>query len=274
MSTHLNIYSKINLFFKKILKYLFFIIFSLVVLFFVSTFLLWLFKTPSNDRDWEFGQQKLQKVFFSNDKVIIKNLRDYDWTKIGKEEKYIDLEFNLGDLKSIEVGESHFSEIEGIGHIFLIFNLNGNKDIALSIEIDSPKLQGSISLKGLKFDYELIYILATKEDLLSLRKKRNERVYIYPIKISEEKTQELFKLISQKVNRLYENPEFYHLFFKNCTNLIIDEVEKISDKKFPFYEQTFAPGYAGEVLFEMNILDVNNNLKDFSELRKKYLVSF
>jgi hypothetical protein len=122
------------------------------------------------------------------------------------------------------------------------------------------------------FDYELIYILATKNDLLSLREKRNERIYIYPIKTTAEKAQKLFLNFAKRVNSLYEQPEFYHILFKNCTSLTVDEVKKISDRKFSWYEQTLAPGYAGEALFDMGLIDTG--LKDFKKVREKFLIKF
>ncbi len=245
---------------------------TLAVILTAASMILWSLKTPSNDRDWEFGQQKAQQVEIKGDKITVKDLRDYNWTNEGNEEKYHDFSFILGDIQSMEIGESHFSVHEGIGHIFLIFNLKDGRDIALSIESRRDNGEDFTIPKGLMFDYELIYLLATKKDLISLREKRNERIYLYPIKASAAKSQELFLLIADRVNSLYETPEFYHLFFANCTNLITKEVEKISDKKFPFYEKTFAPGHAGRALFEMGIID--SDIDDFNQLQAAHLVKF
>ncbi|PIR55462.1 hypothetical protein COU74_00805 [Candidatus Peregrinibacteria bacterium CG10_big_fil_rev_8_21_14_0_10_36_19] len=255
-----------------LLKLLAKIVIAILAFFVVLTLTLWLIKTPTNDSDWEFGQQKLQQVLSNKDSITVKDLRDYNWTNKGQEENYTDLTFTLQDIQSLEVGESHFSIHEGIGHVFLIFNLKDGRNVALSIESRRDKNEEFEIIKGLIFDYELIYILATKEDLLSLRKMRDERVYIYPIKTTPEKAQKLFQLVGEKVNSLYEKPEFYHLFFKNCTNLITKEVEKISDTRFPFYEKTFAPGYAGRALFKMGLIETD--LKDFTEVQDRYLIKF
>ena len=257
---------------KISLKYLLLFILGIVVLAILGSFGLWFFKEPSNNRIWEFGQEKNQYVKIEKDNIEVKDLRDFDWTKKGHETNFRDFSFNLSDIDGLEVGVSHFSTHEGIGHVFLIFTMHNGKDIALSIE-SRREVGESFSLQGgLLFDYELIYILTTKNDLLSLREKRKERVYVYPIKIDAQKAQKLFLLIAEKVNSLYETPEFYHLFFKNCTNLIVKEVEKISDRKFPFYEETFAPGYTGETLFKMGLIDTE--LKDFKKIREKFLVDF
>lgn len=262
--------------FMKILKFIFkyfsILIISVLFLFFLISFLFLVLKKPSNFRNWEFGQQKIQQAKIVNDDIFIEDLRDYDWTKIGKEEKYKNLNFNVTDIKNLEVGVSHFSVNEGVGHVFLIFNLENGNNVALSIESRREKGEEFVLVDGLTFEYELMYLLATKKDLISLREKRDERVYVYPIKTDEINVQKLFLLILDKVNSLYEKPEFYHLFFKNCTNLVVKEVEKISPKNYPFYEKTFAPGYTAEVLFDMGL--INTNLKIFKEVKEKYLVKF
>lgn len=240
----------------------------------ITNFSLMFFKNPSNDRDWEFGQQKLQKIEFNKDnKIKIKDLRDYDWTKKGNEEKYINKEVNLDNLSGLEVGISHFSEKnEGIAHIFLIFNFDNDDNIALSIESRREKGEKFEILKGLTYDYELIYIWATKNDLLSLREKRDERVYIYPIKADIEKIKKILKSSLEKTNSLYEKPEFYHILFKNCATLIVDEVQKVSDLKFPMKEQIFEPGYSDKALFDMGLL--KTKLKDFEKVKEKFLIEF
>jgi len=143
------------------------------------------------------------------------------------------MSFILSDIKGMEVGISHFSkENEGLAHVFTIFNLEDGRNIAVSIETRRDAGEEFGFLKGVFFDYELIYILATKEDLLSLREKRGEKIYVYPINTTAKKAQDIFRSFSKRVNSLYEKPEFYHILFKNCTSLTVDEVKKVSDKKF------------------------------------------
>lgn len=81
-----------------------------------------------------------------------------------------------------------------------------------------------------------------------------------------------FFLYVQRVNELKKTPEFYHTVFSNCTNLIADEIDSISDIKFPFWEKTFAPGMADRALFEMGLLSVKG--KNFDDVKKEYLVDF
>ncbi len=206
-----------------------------------------------------------------NDNIItIKNLRDYNWTSTKDIENYIDFSFKILDIDSVEVGVSHFSSKEAVAHVFLVFNLKNGKSFALSIESRREKGEKFSIIGGMFFQYELIYIIATKDDLLKIREKRNEKVYLYKIKIDLDKTEKLLLLLTQKINNLYEKPEFYHIFFKNCTNLIVKEVEKISNIKFSLFVKNFAPGYSGKLLFDMSLIDTNK--KTFKEVQEESLV--
>lgn len=257
---------KITKFFLKFILFIFFI-------FFLLTFVFYIFSTKKKDAIWELGQEKIPEVVFSeNGKIEIKDLRDFDWNNIGNETSWKDLKFKKSQIVGMEVGISHFHVNEGIGHVFLIFNLDNGKDFALSIESRREKGEEFTFLGGLKFDYEISYFLATKKDLLSLRKKLNERVYVYPIKTSPKKSQEIFEILSKRVNSLKKDPEFYHIIFKNCTNSITREIEKISEKTFPILERSFLPGYADRALFEMGLIETKE--KSFEETKKKFLVDF
>ncbi len=290
---------KIIKFFKIIIKWILIFFVFVLATYFSFSFFVKLGKVPKLNSNWEFGQEKTASVVFEEnlrskfssknevkenvqdiekktEKVTIKNLRDFSWTKEKKEDqkKYLDYNFNLSDIKGLKLGVSHFSTTSAIAHVFIIFDLENGKDFGISIESRRDNGEKFSLFSGLKYDYELIYILATEKDLLELREKRNEEIYLYPVKISAQKAQEVFKQLSKRINSLDKKAEFYHLFSKNCTVLIADEIEKISDKniKFPFFEKVFAPGYTGKAVFEMGFIKTEE--KDFKKMKKKFLVKF
>ncbi len=258
--------------FLKTIKFFLILIILLIIIFLLLTLFFYLTNKDRPGGEWELGQQKLQKIDFEEGKVLISDLRNYDWTRIGSEEGYMDFGFELNDIEGIEVGVSHFAAQDFIAHVFIVFNLKDKEDIALSIESRRRDVQDFTLIEALKFDYDLAYFITTKNDLISLRDKRKEEIHLYPTIASPEKSQELFSLISEKVNGLYEKPERYHLFFKNCTNLIANEIENISDERFPFFQKTFAPGYAGKVIFDMGLIDTE--LEEFDEVQDRYLIKF
>ena len=270
---------KFKIILKQIFKWFFIILISLILFAIILSLILKTIKTPKLNSNWEFGQEIAPQVKIidknNGDKDIeIINLRDFDWLKKTKKEqkKYINYKFKLSDIVGVKMGVSHFSTKEAIAHVFIIFKLKNNRNFGLSIESRREVGEKFSLTSGLMYDYELIYILATEDDLLKLRKKRKERIYLYPIKTTPQKVKNIFLGLSKKINSLYEKPEFYHLFTHNCTGLMADEVEKVSDKKFPLLEKVFLPGYADKAVFDLGLIDTN--IKDFKEVKKKFLVEF
>ena len=229
-------------------------------------------QTPSHDQNWSFGQQKLPLVSISGQDVVIQDLRDYDWLNESSVENYYDVSFSLDDIESLEVGISHFSVHESIAHIFLVFKIKGQEDIGFSVEARRSAGEEYTITGGLKFDFDLAYFLTSKKDLLSIRQQRNERVYLFKTKATSRITQQLFLKLSSRINRLYEQPEFYHVLFKNCATQVVEAIESITDVRFPFYEKTFAPGFSGKALFDMGLIDTN--LTSFEQVKSASLVVF
>lgn len=246
----------------------------------VSAFFYWT-QRPSNDRQWAFGQQRLPSVEIVNDRFKINNLRDYAWHQMNDSEpaneqesveQYRDIVFKLSDIQALEVGVSHFSVHQSIAHVFLVFKVNGQPDIGLSIEARRSIGEDYAIWGGLTFAYDLAYFLTTKRDLLAIRQQRNEKVYVYPTVASPQIAQQLFQRLAHRVNELATTPEFYHILFKNCAGLVVTEVEQISPLNFPFYEKTFAPGFTGKVLFDMGLLQTQAT--DFATVQQDSLVKF
>ncbi|MGH1428212.1 MAG: DUF4105 domain-containing protein [Arenicella sp.] len=256
----------------QILKVSFYLSLSLFILLAVASLFFYLTQSPSNDRHWEFGQQVLQQVEFDGDQITIKDLRDYDWGADDHQAQYRDKQFALDDIESIEVGVSHFSVHESIAHVFIVFGIKDQEDIGLSVEARRSVGEDYTISGGLRFSFDLAYFLTSKQDLLSIRQQRNERVYLFKTIATPDVAQDLFKRLADRVNQLYATPEFYHILFKNCASLVVAEVEKISDVHFPFYEKTFAPGFSGKALFEMGLLDTQQT--SFSEVKSESLVTF
>lgn len=241
------------------------VIFSVVVL----------SKKPSHDRNWELGQEKLPKIEINDNLITVTNLRDFDWKKEGTEPNYITKNFDLDKMTGVDVVISHFSDFEGMAHIFLTFRFEDNENIAISVEARREDFEEFEPIKGLFRKFEIIYVVATEEDLIGVRTNvRNdgvgERVYLYPTIATPEKSQELFKLIAEDINDIYEHPTFYNTLFNSCINSITRRVEEISTLDFPVTYKTILPGYFDEVLYKMNIF--SSGLNTFEEYKEKNLI--
>ncbi len=229
-------------------------------------------KNPSHDRNWELGQEKLSRIDIEGDLITVKNLRDFDWKKGETEINYIEKTFDLNKMNGVDVIISHFSDFEGMAHIFLTFRFEDGRNLAVSIETRREDTEEFEPFKGLFRKFEIIYVVATEEDLIGLRTnvRDNERVYLYPTVANAEKSQELFKLVAEDVNYIYDNPTFYNTLFKNCTNVITRRVEEISAFNFSITYKSILPGYFDEILYEMGVFP--NSKLNFEEFKSVNLI--
>jgi len=231
-----------------------------------------LVRTPSHDRDWETGQEKLPHVVFDGDLFTIENLRDFTWTgPFEAEPNYIVESYDLRDMESVDVIISHFSDFEGLAHIFLSFGFIDGRHVSISLETRREKGEAFSPFWGLLDQFETIYVVATDRDLIGLRTgHRNERVYIYPTIASPQQARELFVRLARNINDIYDEPVMYNTLMRNCTNEITRKVEEMSTLDFPLTYKSILPGYFDEVLYEMGVID---NSKSFEEIKSGSLVN-
>ena len=173
-------------------------------------------------------------------------------------------------MDSAEVIISHFAEYEGMAHIFISFGFTDGRHVNVSLETRRESDEKFSPLLGLLRQFEIIYVVGTDRDLIGVRTgHRNERVYIYPVVADPEKIRELFVVLAEDINKVYEEPRFYNTLLHNCTNELTRKVEEISVLDFPITYKTLLPGFFDEVLYEMNLLSTTT---PFEELKRNSLV--
>lgn len=228
-------------------------------------------KKPSHDRNWENGQDKLPKIEIAGDKVKVDNFRNFDWQDNGEVENiYQQEEFDLDKLQGVDVIISHFDDFEGLAHIFLSFRFADNKNMVVSFETRREVGEEFSPLLGLMRKFEIIYVVGSERDIIGLRTDiRKERVHLYPISATPEKSRELFLLLANDINSIYAEPVFYNTLFNNCTNAITRRAEDISEINFPLTHKAILPGYMDEVLYELELIPTE---KSFEENKKHHLI--
>ncbi len=237
----------------------FFIIVLLCGLFFsIYSAILYASTTATNNREWTFDQQYSPQITFTADGsstvVKIENVRNFDWSENG-DKLWQDFKFELQSLKQVKVAVSHFSAISEIAHVFLIFVLEDGREFGLSIEARREKGESYSLMNGLQAKYEMLYLIATTDDLLGVRLSKNETLYVYPVNATPVKVQQLFAMFADKIAELDSKPELYHLFFRNCTNQLVKQVSNLSDDNYPWLVQNFMPGKTGQALFKLGLID-------------------
>lgn len=257
---------------RNVLRWLAIGLLSTLALLIILATIVILVRTPSHDREWETGQEKLPRVVFEEDVFTIENLRDFTWTgSFEAEQNYIEDSFDLRDMDSVDVIISHFDEFEGLAHIFLSFGFTDGRHVSISLETRREKGEKFSPFWGLLDQFEIIYVVATDRDLIGLRTgHRNERVYIYPTVATPTQAQELFVRLAQNINGIYEEPVMYNTLFHNCTNEITREVEAMTTLDFPITYKGILPGFFDEVLYGVGVIDAS---KPFDEVKRGSLVN-
>ncbi|MEI7511395.1 MAG: DUF4105 domain-containing protein [Candidatus Peregrinibacteria bacterium] len=244
---------------------------ALIVL--MLLFLAWFFcQEARTDRDWEVAYQKIPDVQQNGDLVTIHNIRDFLYSSTGEiTPRYRDETYRVSDIVSVDFLVSHFSDIEGVAHAFVSFGFRDGRYLSISVETRREKGESFSPFWGLLRQFEIAYIVGTEEDLIGSRIGfRNEEVYLYPTVATPEQAQKLFLSFAHSITKESQNPDFYNTLTNNCTNTITHHIEKISEKKFPWWDSRLIfPGYADELALEMGLIPSGN----IEELRKKYRIS-
>jgi hypothetical protein len=231
------------------------------------------FKKPSHYREWALGLEEMPFIAINNNLVEISNVRDFDWMYNTEETEphYIDKKFLLSDIEGVDVIISHFTENKDIAHTFLIFNIKDDDPIGISVETRREVGEDYNVFLGAMRNYELIYVVATYDDIVRLRTDvRHEEVYRYPTIASASKAQELFADISKDINELYKKPAFYNTITRNCTGTLAKNIEKLAGINFPFLYKTIQPGKMHQAIYEMKLVDFDGSLE---EMKAKYLLT-
>lgn len=255
---------------KKIFKFLIKIILIFiitVIIFFLSVNI---FIKPSNNRDWNNDQKVLPTAFIKGDIVYIKNIRDFRYASTTSyKEHYYDKDYDLNKLKKVWYIVEPFSGIPGSAHTFLSFEFEDNIFLSVSVEIRKEKGESFHPAKGLLNKYELMYVLADEKDVVDLRiNHRKDQVFIYPIKISQEKSRELFLSIIDRVNKIYSKPEFYNTITNTCTTNIVKHVNDISPHKIPWYDKRILfPADSDELAYSLGLIDTD---LPYNKIREKF----
>ena len=230
-----------------------------------------LFQKPSHNRDWESGQEKTPQISIRGDKIKVENFRDFNWQDDGSvESNYTQEEFELSKLQGVDVIISHFSDFEGLAHIFLSFRFDDNKNMVVSVETRRETDEKFSPWLGLLRKFEIVYVVGSEKDIIGVRTDiRQERVYLYPTVATPEKSRELFLVLAEDINKVYAQPTFYNTLFNNCTNAITWRVEDISEVKFPLTYKTLLPGFMDEVLYGIKLIPYE---RPFSENKRYYQI--
>lgn len=256
--------------FKSLLNYLYVVfIFS-----FLIVFLLFLFKTPSLDRDWNLDQKILPKIYFYWDSINIKNIRNFQYNSTSEYRVlYYDKTYDLNNIESLYYIIEPFSNFDWPAHTMMSFGFSNWDYLTISAEIRKEVGESFSAVKWLFREYELVYMIWDEKDLVKLRANyRGDEVIMYPIKTDKENIKNIFVSMLKRADYLTKNPEFYNTITNNCTTSILkhaNEIRQSTNKSKIWWSiYTFLPSRSDTVVYDLWLIDTSMTLEQAREYYK------
>ncbi len=230
-------------------------------------------QTPSLNRNWYPDVAVMPTATLSGDLITIHNIRN---TRYRTTEDYIvtyyDKTFDLTSLDELRFVVEPFSDYRGPAHTFLSFWFSWEY-VSISIETRKEVGEHYDPLKWLAGQYELMYVIASEQDVIALRANhRKDQVYMYPIQTTPDKMRQLFTDMVTRAQELSQTPEFYNTIYPNCTSSIRSHINKLREDRVPFSWKLILPSYSNELAYELWLIQNLLNLT-LDELQQQYHIN-
>ncbi|WP_225873873.1 DUF4105 domain-containing protein [Terrihabitans soli] len=189
---------------------------------FAAAVVWWVLIPPSHDRVWRPDHAVLPRAAVSGDVVKISGVRNFDYrSRSDFTPHYEERTFDLSHLTGIDFYISYWRP-GAVAHTFLSFTFDNAPPLSISIEARREIHEGFDPLGSLFKQFELIYVVGDERDLVGSRANhRNETVYLYRLNTRPEDARRLLLIYLERINEIYDRPEFYHLLSNSCTINII-----------------------------------------------------
>ena len=232
----------------------------------------WMMIPASNTRKWQREVARAPYAVIEGNLITIHDIRSFNYrTETDFDAVYYDKTFDLTKLDSLDLIGVYWMG-DAIGHIMLSFGFQGKDFITFSIETRKEQGEDYSTIKGFFKQYELIYIAGDERDLIRVRtdfRKPQEDVYLYRLRATPERVQNLFMEYIQRINRMKQRPEWYNTLTTNCTTNIIYHM-KAAGARARYNWKILLSGYAPQYAYELGALDTRI---PFEELRRRSYIN-
>lgn len=222
----------------------------------------WTSIRPSHDREWIDEQRLLPHATFHDDVVTIHNVRNFRWGP-GQEVRpaWETRTYRLSQIQSVWYVLTPFaSDWRGPAHAFVSFGFEGGEHVAISIESRRESGEAYSILRGMLKRFEIMYVVGDERDLIDLRVRRGEDVYVYPIRASRAQVRDMFVAMMGRANDLRDRPEFYGSLANNCTTNLLVHVNSVASRKIRYGRKILLPGYSDQLAHERGLIDTDLTL--------------
>jgi len=239
-------------------------------LLFAPVVIWFLWRAPSNNRDWQPDLAILPWAEITGDEIALHNIRNCDYrTETDFTCRYYDRVFDLGKLRTVDLFLVYWGSPH-IAHTMLSFGFEDEGNVCFSIETRKERGEDYSAIKGFFRQYEKIYIVADERDVVRLRTNfRHEDVYLYRLKVKPEIIRKVFLDYLLEVNRLKDRPEWYNALTGNCTTSIRRHTTPYNpDARLDW--RLIVNGYLDKMIYERGILSQDLS---FAELKKRSYIN-
>ena len=226
----------------------------------------WMSIRPSHHRPWRPEVAVMPRAIVDGDRVRFTGVRNfkyrstYDFT-----ERYEEREVSLSSLTSVDLFISYWA-VGPVAHTFVSFNFENAPPVCISIETRPEVGEGFSPVASLFKQFELIYVVGDERDIVRVRTNfRRDDVFLYKIRTSAENARRLFLIYIDRINELYNQPEFYHLLSNSCTINIV-RYARAAGKVSRFDLRYIFNGFVDRFLYSIGLVDTS---MPFSELRRR-----
>jgi len=237
----------------------------------LALLIFFLFRKPSNQRNWSSDQEILPSISTYGDLVTLHNVRNARYKSTDDYKlQYYNKTFRVSELEKVwlvkEPFGPHLPFKLRAAHVLVSFELSDSSFFSISVEIRKKKgdrFSSIGALKGLFRQFELMYVIADERDVIQLRTNyRKDDVYLYPLRITKETVRDIFSAFQNEVNDLIEHPSFFHTALHNCTTVLIRNLRR-NGIALPSWNISYAfPNNIDTLLFSHNVIDTTLSLEE------------
>jgi hypothetical protein len=213
---------------------------------------------PAADRDWTPEHAIAPTFQVAGDPILIDGIRNFRWHHGGSvEPAWTSTTLHLSEVARVWFGVSVFDQRwRGPAHTFLSFEFSDGRFLAVSVEARREAGERYSFIRGMLRRFEVLYVVADERDLLVQRAiHRPDQVYLYPLTLSPEQAQALFREMAAGAEAVRAQPIFYHTLRENCSTRIIDHLSAVLDAPLPRSCQILLPGYSDALLHDRGLID-------------------
>ena len=225
---------------------------------------------PSNDRSWVNDNKKMATAEFDQNKVTIRNIRDFQWRSTRDyDERWIDMDIDLDKVSKIWFVLEYFDPSRRqMAHTILSFEMEDGRRLACSIEVRREEGERYHPIKGMFRQYELIYVWATERDVIGVRtrcRKKSVTHLFEAVVLGPGNEGRMLESYLRRTNKLSMEPEWYNTITNTCTSNIVQHVNEVYPGRVPKALSILLPGLSPRLLQKRNLVRMSGSVDEALE---------